>query len=124
MMFDWAMATIFVVIATTVVPVIMIAIVMAGADEFLAIAFAAEVVVHAAVIRIMQIGPRFVDDYLVTVIKIEVMIAGRQFVGEDPTVAALVDKLVVRDVVVRFNVGNVIVVDMIVAGRSPGGLSA
>lgn len=107
-----------------VVPVFLIAVVVAAADEFLVVAFATEVVIIAAVLVEMQVRLRIVDDYLVTVIEIEVMVAGGQLAGEDPTAFTLVDELMIGDVVVRLDVRDVIVFDVIVTRGAPGGLNA
>jgi hypothetical protein len=116
-------ATVFVVVAA-IVEVILIAIVVAGANGFLAIVFAAEVVIHPAMFVEVHVGLGVVDDYFVTVIEIEVVVAGGQVVGEDPTAPALVDELMFGNVVVRFDVREIIILDMIVTGGAPGGLAA
>jgi len=115
-------APVFVSVTAVVMPVVMIPIVIGVADKVLAVAFAAEMVVHPLMIGVMEIGPGLVDDYLMAVIKIEPAIAGRYVIGEDPATSTLVNELVVGDVVIALNVGNVIVIDMIIAGGSPGWL--
>jgi len=117
-------APIFPIVPTVAMPMIVVTIVMAAANDLLVIAFAAEMIVHPAMIRVVEVGPGFIDDYLVTVIEIEVAVAGRHVIGENPTTSVLINELVFGDVVVRLDVGNVIILDMIIAGGAPGGLDA
>jgi hypothetical protein len=118
------MAVIFVIIAAIVAPMIVIPVVVAVADEFLAVAFAAELGIHSSVIGVMEIGPRFVDHHFVTVIKVEVAVTRGQVVREDPTAAALINELMVGHIVVGLDVRDVVIVDMVVTRRTPGGLTA
>jgi hypothetical protein len=103
--------------------VIVIPVVVVVADELLVIALPAEVIVHAPMIREVQIGPGFVDDYLVAVIKIITLVPGRQVVGKDPAPAVLVDELVVRNIIITLDIGDIVIIHVIVAGRAPGGLN-
>ena len=116
-----AMAPFFVCFVL-VVPVFLIAIVAVAADNFLLVVLAAEAVIIPAMIVVVQVGLRVVDDYLMTVIEIEVAVAGGQFVGEDPTAFALIDELMIGDIIIGLDVGDVIVFDMIIARGAPGGL--
>ena len=112
----------FFVCFVLVVPVLLVAIIVADANDFLLIVFAAEAVIIPAMLIVVQVGLRFVDDYLMSVVEIEVMIAAGQVVGEDPAAFPLIDELMVGNIVVSLDVGDVIVFDMIVACRAPGGL--
>jgi hypothetical protein len=117
-------AMVFVLVTAVVMPVVMVPIVIAVADEFLVIAFAAEVVVHPAVVGVVEIRPGFIDDYLVTVVEIKIAIPGRQVAGKDPTAAILVDELMIRHIIIALDVRDVIIVYMVIAGGAPGGLTA
>lgn len=112
----------FFVCFVLVVPMVGVTVVMAGADVLLMIAFAAEMVVLPAVFIEVQVGLRFVDDYLVTVIEIEIPVTGRQVAGEDPAAFALINELVIGNIVVRLDVGDVVVLDVVVTSGTPGGL--
>jgi hypothetical protein len=118
------MAAIFIVIVAIVVPMLMIPVVVAVADEFLAVAFAPEMVVHPPVVSVVQVRPGFVDHYLMAMIEIEVAITRRQVVREDPAATVLINELMIGHIVVSLDVGNVIVVYVIIPGRTPGGLNA
>ena len=107
-----------------VVPVFLVAAIVAGADKFLPIAFAAEMVVHFAMFVEVQVRLGLVDDYLMTVIEIEVPVTGGQVAGEDPAAFALMDELMIGYIVVRLDVGDIIIIDMIIAGGPPGWLDA
>jgi hypothetical protein len=112
----------FFVCFVLVVPVLLIAIVMADANDFLLVVFAAEAVVISAVVVVVQVWLRVVDDYLMAVVEIVIMIAGRQFPGEDPVAFALVDKLVVGYIIIALDVRDVVVFYVIIARGAPGGL--
>jgi len=107
-----------------VVPVFLIAILPAAADEVLLIVFAAEVIVIPAVFVVVQVGLRLVDDYLMAVIDVEVPVAGRHFAGEDPAAFALIDELVIGDIIIALYVGNIIVFHVVIASGAPGWLNA
>jgi hypothetical protein len=108
----------------SVVIMFLIAVVVAGADELLVVVFAAEVVVHPLVVGEVEVRLRLVDDYLMAVIQVEVTITGGQIVGEDPTATALVNELVVGNIIISLDVGDVIVLCVVVARGAPGRLNA
>jgi hypothetical protein len=58
------------------------------------------------------------------VIEIEVMVAGRKVVREDPTAFALINELVIGNVIISLDVWDVIIFDVVVASGTPGGLNA
>jgi len=107
-----------------VMPVVGIAIVMAVADVLLVVAFTAEMIIAATMLVEVQVGLRFVHDYLVTVVEIEVAVAGGEVTGENPAAFTLIDELVIGNIVVRLDVRDVVVVDMIGTRGTPGGLDA
>jgi hypothetical protein len=88
------------------------------------VVFAAKMVVRFAMFVEMQVGLRFVNDYLMAVVEVEIAVTGRKFVGESPAVLIQVNKLVIRDIIIALDVGDVVIVDVIVAGGPPGGLDA
>lgn len=107
-----------------VMPVFLVAVVTVVADELLLVVFAAEVIVVAAMFVVVDPGLRFVYDYFMTVVDVEVAVAGRHLTGVDPTIFALIDELVIGNIVITMHVGNIIVFDMIIASGAPGGLNA
>jgi hypothetical protein len=76
------------------------------------------------VFLVVEVGFWFVDDYLMTVIEVEVMVAGGQVLGEDPAAFALIDELVIGDIVVGLDVGDVVILYMVIPRGTPGGLNA
>ena len=102
-----------------VMPVLGVTIIMVAANELLLVVFAAEMVIVAAVFVVMQVRLRLVDHYFMAVIKVEIMIAGGQFMGKDPAAFALIHELVVRNIIVRLNIGNIVIFHMIVTCRAP-----
>ena len=107
-----------------VMPVFGIAIFMVCANEFLLIMLATEMIVIAAMFIIMQVRLRLVNDYLVTVIDVEIAVAGRHVAREYPPAFALIDKLMVGNIIITLHVGNIVIFDMVIPGGAPGRLNA
>jgi hypothetical protein len=107
-----------------VVPVFLIAIFMVVADEILVVAFTAEVIIVATMFVVVHPGLRFIYDYLVAVVDIEIAVAGRHLTGVNPTILALIDELMIGNIVVTVHIGNIIIFHMIIACRTPGRLNA
>ncbi|GGA97073.1 hypothetical protein GCM10011511_20490 [Puia dinghuensis] len=107
-----------------VVPVILITIVMVVADDLLLIVFAAEMIIIAAMFVIVQVRLRLVADYLVAVIEVVAPILGRQLAGECPVPFPLIDELMIGNIIITLDVGNIIIFHMIVACGAPGRLGA
>jgi hypothetical protein len=107
------------IVIMPLVPVIMVI-----PDKFLARRRATEMIVIPAVLIIMQIRLRLVHDDLMAMIKIEVVIAGRQLMRKRPMAPVQVDEFMRRNIIVRLDIGNIIIFHMIIPGRSPGWLVA
>ena len=106
-----------------VMPVVPVAIFLAVADKLLSIrSMPTVLVIFCPVLFMMKIGLRFGTDNLVRMEKIETAVCGWQFSGKYPVVILEVDEAVTGDIIIAPDVGDVIVIYMIVTGRSPGGL--
>ena len=118
----WPVSPLFVCLVL-VMPMLLVAILMVVADEFLARRVPTEMIVVPAVLVKMQIRLWLVDDYFPAMIEIKIIIAGRQFVREGPVAAIEINKLVVGYIVIRLNVRNVIIFHVVVTSGPPGWLN-
>jgi hypothetical protein len=117
----WLVSPLFVCLVL-VMPMLLVAVVMAVADEFLARRVSAEMIIVPAVLIKMKIRLWLVDDYFPGMIEIEIIIAGRQFVRKGPMTAVEINELMVGYIVIRLNVRNVIIFHVIVPSGTPGWL--
>ena len=108
-----------------VMPVVPVPFIMAIPDELLpAGSFSPEMVIIPAVLVKVQVRLGFIHHYFVGVIEIEIMITGGQLMRKGPMPSVEVNKLMVRYIVIRLNIRNIIIFHMIVTGWSPGRLNA
>src|SRR6185312_11314403 len=75
-------------------------------------------------VRIIEVRFVFIDNYLMRCIEIEIVITGRQYRRSDPVFFCSIYVLTLWHIVVHINIGQVIIINMVVTYRSPNGLHA
>jgi hypothetical protein len=118
----WPVSPLFVCLVL-IMPMLLVAVVMAVADEFLTRRGSAEMIVVPTMLVKMKIGLWFVNYYFPAMVEVKIIIAGRQFMREGPVTAVEINELMVGHVVICLNVRNVIIFYVIVPSRSPGWLN-
>jgi hypothetical protein len=107
-----------------IVPMVPVPLVTAVPDKLLARRLSPEMIVGPAVLVKMQVGLRLVHHLFMAMIQIKITVAGGQFMGKCPVSPVQVNELMIRNVIIGLDVGNIIIFHVIVSRGSPGWLYA
>jgi hypothetical protein len=112
----------FLIRLVLVMPVVPVAVLPAVPDKHLPMRISTKMIVCRAMLVKMKIWLRLIHHFFVTMVKIEIVIAGRKFMREGPVPPVQVDELMVRNIIVCLNVRDIIVFHVIISNRTPGWL--
>jgi hypothetical protein len=75
-----------------------------------------------SVFIVVQVGPGVVQHNLMAMIKIEMLISRRKVIRKYPASIPQVNELMSGDKIITSDIGDIIIIHMIVSDRSPGRL--
>jgi len=105
-----------------IMPMIPVSLIMTVPDELLVRRLTAEMIKVPSVLVEMQISLWLIYHLFMTVIKIKIMITGRQLMRERPVPPVKIDKLMIGHIIIGLYVRNIIIFHMIISCRPPGRL--
>jgi hypothetical protein len=123
LMLSIVMVTKFFICFILIVPMVLVPVIIAFADEYLSIRpMSSEFGVFHSVFVIVQIRPGIIQYYFMAMIKIEIWISRRKVIRKYPATISQVNKLMARDKIITADIRDIIIIHMIVSDGSPGWL--
>ena len=105
-----------------IMPMISVSFIMTVPDELLVRRLSAEMIKVPSVFVKTQISLWLIYHLFMTVIKIKIMITGRQLMRKRPVPPVKIDKLMIGHIIIGLYVRNIIIFHVIIPCRSPGRL--
>jgi hypothetical protein len=106
-----------------VMPMIPVTVIMTVPDELLVGRLSAEMIKLPPVFVKMEISLWLIYYLFMTMVKIKIMITGRQFMGKCPMAPVQINKLMIGYIIIGLYIRNIIIFHMIIPRRPPGRLS-